>query len=382
MIVIDMLPVTNAALVYSNVPENDRPAFDAGRVYATGDEVIAASGETRAVYAQAKGLSLAATLTAGAPGRVNSPGHGQVAGKTVCLRVTAGGSLMGGLTVDSTYYIKSVSADYFTLSATVGGAEIAFTGASTGAITIIINDIGKNPASESTYWTVKGATNRMKAFDTKNYTKTEMPDLIEYHIRTGRICGGIYLGNVEANEVEVEVVDEFDGTVYLKTVTLLQSNSGSSFWNWYFKRIQRLSSMFLIDLPMYYNALIKVRIKRPGDTARVGVLKVGELFNFPYTKWGVTNTYKDFSTTTFDRDGVATTQELPWATNMSLDLSVDNDQMKNFWDTMMQFRGKQNVYIGIKEQAITAVCGRFTGLRTVIPHRVWSDVSAEFEGGV
>lgn len=382
MIVIDMLPVTGAALVYSNVPENDRPTFDSGRVYATGDEVVVASGETHGIFAQVKGLSLAVTLTAGSPGRVNSPAHGQVAGKTVCLRVAAGGALTGGLTADTAYYIKSVSADYFTLSATLGGAEIAFTGTSAGAITAVINEIGKSPASEPTYWTFKGATNRWKAFDTKNYTKTEMPDLVEYHIKIGRICGGIYLGNVEATEVEIEVVDESEGTVYLKTVTMMQSNSGSSFWNWYFKRIQRVSSMFAIDLPMYYNALIKVRIKRPGETVRVGVLKVGEVFDFPYTKWGVSNTYKDFSTTTFDRDGVATTQELPWATNMSLDLAVDNDQMRNFWDAMMQFRGKQNVYIGIKEQAITAVCGRFTSLRTVIPHKVWSDVSAEFEGGV
>ena len=141
--------------------------------------------------------------------------------------------------------------------------------------------------------------------------------------------------------------DDLDGVVYQKTISLVRSNSGSSFWNWLFKRIQRKTSMVLFDLPMYYNATVKVRIKRPGAIARCGVMMLGTVLKYDYTKWGVSINYKDFSTTTFDRDGVATTTENPWATNMSLDLSIDNSQIKSAWDELMGSGQPQECKFGL-----------------------------------
>ncbi|MDE2097464.1 MAG: hypothetical protein KGL39_09485 [Patescibacteria group bacterium] len=71
------------------------------------------------------------TCTAATPGVVTAPGYEPTNGDAVMLSFTAGGSMPGGLTEGTTYYVVSASGDTFELAATKGGSAIATT--TTGA---------------------------------------------------------------------------------------------------------------------------------------------------------------------------------------------------------------------------------------------------------
>ncbi len=76
------------------------------------------------------------TMTAAAPGVMTAPGYDNpAAGDAVQISFLAGGSMPGGLTAFTTYYVVSPSGDTFSLAATKGGSAI--TTSSTGASLVL-----------------------------------------------------------------------------------------------------------------------------------------------------------------------------------------------------------------------------------------------------
>lgn len=81
------------------------------------------------VYA---GLSTV-TLTLATPGVVNATAHGFSANEPIMFQTT--GALPTGLSANTIYFTRIVTANTFTVSSTVGGAEIAFSGTQSGTHT-------------------------------------------------------------------------------------------------------------------------------------------------------------------------------------------------------------------------------------------------------
>ena len=77
------------------------------------------------------------TLTIAAPGVVNLTAHGLVAGTPVTFSTT--GNLPTGLAPSTTYYViaTGLTANAFSVAASLGGAAIAFTGVQAGIHTIV-----------------------------------------------------------------------------------------------------------------------------------------------------------------------------------------------------------------------------------------------------
>jgi hypothetical protein len=75
------------------------------------------------------------TLTV-ATGVVNWTSHGFLGGERVMFQhaVNAGATLPTGIAVNNWYYVKYVNANSFNVAATYGGANIAFTGSTTGTV--------------------------------------------------------------------------------------------------------------------------------------------------------------------------------------------------------------------------------------------------------
>ena len=77
------------------------------------------------------------TISIAAPGVVTYTAHGLAAGTAIQLTTT--GALPTGLTASTTYYVKEVlTANTFTLAATVGGNAITTSGSQSGTHTLIV----------------------------------------------------------------------------------------------------------------------------------------------------------------------------------------------------------------------------------------------------
>lgn len=382
MYVIDPITVTDAVLASTNVT-NEYDLYTATGVWSDGDRVLYQTADGDDVYEQLQGASATVTVSIASPAVVTWTGHAWSAGQPVKLTTT--GALPTGLTAGTTYYVINTASNTFQLAATPGGAAINTSGSQSGVHTARANAIGKTPPDEPSYWVFVSKSNAWKMFDTENNTQTERADNITVSLEPVYIANGIFLGNMDANSVTVMVTDAVDGEVYNETYSLVLSNSGSSFWNWFFRRIRRRSVFLAVDLPMYANATIDIVIEKTGSTAKCGMCCIGPLEDLGLAKYGLARGIQDFSETTFDVDGVSSTVERNFAKEMEVDIEVDNDEVDSVANLFEEsFRGRRLVWIAstLEKYRLTAVFGRFASFRVVIPGPRKSQCTVQIEGSV
>lgn len=235
--------------------------------------------------------------------------------------------------------------------------------------------------SDTTAWTPRGAINRWAMLDEYNNTQTSNPDEILLVLAPQVISQGLYLGNLVADEIRLSVVDAVDGVVYSEVASLIDSNSGSSFFNWAFRRIKRRTYFFTLKLPVYANALVTICIRKIGGTAKCGMCALGALDEFGPTLLGLSTEGKDYSTTNFNFDGTSKTTIRPYAKKLSCDVKIDNDQIDYVQDRLFELRQRAIVWVG-GPYGSTAVFGRYGSFKNVIEYQLQSKMNLTIEGAV
>jgi hypothetical protein len=239
-----------------------------------------------------------------------------------------------------------------------------------------------NPLTDITKWVKDSATNRWAMLDTYNNTQTTNPEEIILVLSPQAISQGVYLGNLDASEVRVSMVDLYRGVVYQQTESLIVSTSKSSFFRWSFNRIKRKSYFLTLKMPVFANALVTIVIRKPGGIAKCGMCMIGPAVDVGLSLMGLSTELKDFSTTTFNIDGTSETVPRNYAKRMSVDISVDNDQIDGLQETLADYRQKVVVYVGAVMYDSAILVGKFTSLKNVIESFPRSKMSMQIEGVV
>lgn len=245
---------------------------------------------------------------------------------------------------------------------------------------LIAGNVGK-ALTDTGAWSPRGAINRRAMFDDYNNTQTTMPDEIVVVLSPEMVAQGLYLGNLDVDEVLVSMVDAVDGVVYSETTDLIESNSKSSYFNWMFKRIKRRTYFFTLDLPVYARGLVTVCLRKIGGTAKCGMCVIGPVDEFGPTLLGLSTEGKDFSSTTFNFDGTSKTTIRPYAKRMSCDVVVPNDEITYVQDRLFELRQRALVWVGGPYGA-TAVFGRYGSFKNVIEYQMQSKMNLTIEGAV
>lgn len=379
MIILDPIPVSNPGVfVSSNVPETDNPVQVMGAVYAAGDMVM--DPEAHINYESKLGSRGVVAISAGSPGVITWLAHGLPPNTPLSLTTT--GALLTGLAANTVYYVRAPTADSFTLSASAGGAAINTSGTQSGVHTATAGQNIGRALTDTTYWLPKGATNSWKMVDPYNNTQTENPEAIVQIVRPQAIVQSLYLGNLDADEIVITGVDPTDGVVYSETTNLVISNSGSSLFNWIFKRIRRRKQFCTLTLPLYYAASFEVRINKPGGIAKCGMFCIGPLEDVGLSQWGLEAEIKDYSSTKFNFDGTSKTELRGYSKRMSLDVVLENDVIDQVHERLIDFRQKTVVFIGIEQFDLSVICGVYSSFKTVIPDISHSKCVLQIEGKV
>lgn len=238
-----------------------------------------------------------------------------------------------------------------------------------------------NALTDATKWLKLGATNQRALLDSYNNTQTTSADEILMVVSPRAISQGLYLGNMLADEVRISVVDQVQGLVCSETKSLIVSSSGSSFFNWCFKRIKRQTYFVTKKLPPYANPLITISIRKIGGIAKCGMCAVGPLDEFGPSLMGLSTEGKDYSSTTFNMDGTSSTILRPYAKRMSVDVSVENTEIDFVQERLFDYRQKPVVWIG-GPYGSTAVFGRYGSFKNVIESFPRSRMALQIEGSV
>lgn len=298
------------------------------------------------------------------------------------ISFTTTGALPTGLVVGTVYYVRAPVANSFNLAATPGGVAINTSGTQSGVHTATAGQNIGRALTETIYWLPKGATNRWKMVDPYNNTQTENPEAIIQTVRPQAIVQALYLGNLDADEIVIVGVDPTDGLVHSETTSLVISNSGSSLFNWMWKRIRRRKQFCTVTLPLYYAATFEVRINKPGGIAKCGMFCIGPLEDVGLSQYGLEAEIKDYSTTKFNFDGTSETTLRGYSKKMSVDIELDNDVVDEVHERLIDFRQKTVVFIGAKQFDLSLVCGVFSSFKTVIKEITQSKIAMQIEGKV
>ncbi|QOY96326.1 hypothetical protein IM543_11190 [Massilia sp. UMI-21] len=236
------------------------------------------------------------------------------------------------------------------------------------------------PLTDASKWLKLGATNRYAMFDDRNNTQTSNAEEVTVVLSPRAIAQGLLLGNLDATEIGISVVVPNFGVVYRETASLVVSTSNSSFFRWGFNRIRRRTLFLSLSLPIFFNGVVTVSIRKPGGIARCGMCLIGPIVEPGPTLIGLSTEIKDYSTTLFNTDGSSSTVERGYRKLMSMDVSIDTEKIVEAEEQMIAWKQKTVAWIGAASRPDTVLVGRYSSFKKVIESYPRSKMALQIEG--
>lgn len=323
---------------------------------------------------------------------LTAAGHGWTAGSIVEL--TSSGTLPPPFVTDLVYYLVEVATDTFKLSTRKNGPPITTTGAGSGTHTatvsshkvyesLIGSNAGNTPHKSPTQWLDLGATNRWKPFDTSVSSQVEQATSVEYVIQCKDRIDSIALINVDAASVTITARESGGGAILYgpTTYSLLSSLPASSYWSWFFDRIEYKSSFVDIDFPPYANLELTIVITAvTGGTVRCGAIIAGLSKTLGTTLVGASTGITDYSVKSTDDFGNYTITERAYRKDGSFQIMVDRVASDGVQDTLEKYRATPIVYIGSSNYTASIIYGFYRDFTVNIQADTYSVCSIEVEG--
>jgi hypothetical protein len=248
-------------------------------------------------------------------------------------------------------------------------------------VSLIAGNVGK-ALTDTTAWAPNGVTNRWAMLDQYNNTQTSNPEEIIVVLTAQAHAQGVYIGNADASDVRISCYDPDDGLVYQETQNLIIFDSGSSFYNWCFKRIRKKSYAVSIQLPPYYAGLVTITLRKPGGTPKCGMCVLGPLVDVGLTRYGLSREIKDYSTVNFNFDGTSNVQKRNFAKVMDVDLLIDNAYIDSVIESLENYRQKPVAWIGVTAYGSACLFGTYTNFKSVIQYPTQSAMNLQIQGTV
>ena len=386
MKIIRPLPITDARLTDSNVPETDYAEFSMGTTYAEGDIIIDSTG--------VEILTLdVAPATSWAAGDLIT---GQTSTKTayVVAQITP-----------LTYQIRERTGS-FTLGEIIGvtgtPAKLADQGATFPTVTAATDKIHKiyeslaaanlanYPPSDvllaTPKWLEISSTNRWKAFDVIVGSQTIQPTSITYEITAGEIFNSIAFLNLDAAEVNIVFTDPIDGEVYNETISLITTSvTGTTaiidWYTYFFGAFIKITDFVQLDIPPYLNAVLTVTINNStGVDAKVGAIIIGMQTTIGTTLAKPSVGIIDYSVKTVDAFGYYTITERSYSKRMNVDLKIFNSSIDDVLNILAYYRATPLVWVASEDFSSLLIYGFYKEFTAVIDYNTYSLYSLEIEG--
>ncbi|GAU08145.1 hypothetical protein [Desulfoplanes formicivorans] len=332
-------------LIDSNVTQSGLSEWDAETIYAAGQRVVVSyeeDGETPRVAEEY--TSLRSDNVGFYP--PDSSGDGQDG-----VKISVGDSEdVSSFTIGETVGTSLASGTCSFIDGTTGGYMIlsGVSGDFDSGDTISGNDSGASATISSVSsttiaaaWERVGATNRWKMFDAYVNSQTVADD-IDVTIGFGR-CDTLVLLDVQATDVEIEVVNDSTGEVVFSEAFDMRLDQSASWADYFFAPAEYKTSL-IVSTPLYYNASARIRITNGDDEAMCGHVVAGRAQYIAASQWSPTAGITDYSSAETDTDGVTSLEQGPWSKELSVDLLVPTASVSNLQRRLASYRGKPCVW--------------------------------------
>ncbi|NPA72670.1 MAG: hypothetical protein GXO35_07560 [Gammaproteobacteria bacterium] len=232
--------------------------------------------------------------------------------------------------------------------------------------------------SDATKWLDLGATNRMKLFDTKLNTSTELQTEITYSISVAGLVNAIGFLNLDAESVTIEVVDAYEGIVYSKTAYMADIGV-EDWWQHYFNDYDYDSSYLALDLPPYAAVTVNITI-RSGGLIKCGMCVIGSQKKIGESNYGFSTGITDYSAKTKDVFGETTIIERAYSDKESVTVEINTSERVSIKHFLASIRATPTIFVTDKNTPGSYVFGFYKDFQIVVPNSIKSICSLEIEG--
>lgn len=338
------VPVTDAILTSSTVPETVAATWSGATTYALGDRAGPApvDGQAQIVYESLQNGNLNHAQASLAPWW-----------KVVATVYPA---YSGAVAYAANDIVSSIGADSHLLYQSVQAAN-------TG-----------HSLTDTAWWLPYGATNRWSMFDSTYGTQTSEADAISCVFTPGALITGLYLGNLDAFSARlVQSVSGYDQTILLQTHDVL------SWYDYWYEPLLRVAETAFVDIPPYPASTLTLTVTNTGSTAKCGVMVMGASATIGLTQWEATGGLLSFSNTATDRFGNTTFNSLAKTKRLNLDVRVTPGLESEAHRLLTLYSDMPMVFIGSTRYSMLVAYG-FLGSWNVPITNKGKNASIEIKG--
>lgn len=212
---------------------------------------------------------------------------------------------------------------------------------------LVAGNVGNIPTGldTDTKWVKVSETNRWKMFDLKTTSQTINSGSIDVTIGLTSITNALYLGNVQGAMLTVLGKDQFDATIYSKTVNLVSTDGIYDPWTYFFNPIEFIEEVVLDDLPPYALSKYQVTVTSSGNVA-IGTLVLGYIQELALTRYGMTMASIDYSIKQANDFGDFVITERGYSKTVDLNAYVESANKNNIITFLNRYRATPIVWIG------------------------------------
>lgn len=215
-----------------------------------------------------------------------------------------------------------------------------------GEYQALTNNTGKYPSLNPTDWKFIGTANKYKMFDQFLNTQTSNSGTIEVEIVAyGSMA--LYLGNLEAESVTIEVVNN-DTLSVIETVTFSMYGEVSNWLDYFYGDWleNKRTSITYERTTLTRNVSYVITIENGINNAKCGIFTTGILKDIGFTKWGMNVGALDYSTVAVDTSSGATyLSQGNYAKRISADVFAYTDGVQTAYKALTDARGLPIVFI-------------------------------------
>lgn len=237
------------------------------------------------------------------------------------------------------------------------------------------------PATSPDKWVLVGPTNRWRAFDQSNSTRTARATSISYRLRPGKVVQSLAALNlVGATSIRVRIIDPGLGVIYDTTRALAGQLLASTWWDWFFGERSSPKQIIFKDLPAAPAADVVIDLVGTDELA-VGVLMLGTIRTFSLgVQLGARLGITDFSRKERNEFGDTIVVERPFSRRANWPMFLQASEVDAFVDFMAEVRAIPCLWIGSERYECMAVYGFYKNFEVLIAYSDYSTCDLELEG--
>lgn len=274
MQVIPPVPMLDANLTSSTVPEDVAATYAGGTTYDTGDRAGAApvAGSAQVVYESIQDSNTANALS--------DTDWWKPVGSVYP-------TYDGGTSYALGDIVSSVSTDVHSLYESLAASNSG------------------NALTDTTKWQYIGKTNRWKMFDYTRNAKTSVPLTFTVVFAPGKRVNSIALAGVVANSYSISVSSSTGGGVVYAASGNLSTRETTTWSDYFFGEFDTMPSVVFFDIPPYSDCVFTVTLTATSGNVELGALVVGTYIYLGATQYTASSDVLNFSTIERDIDGNA-----------------------------------------------------------------------------